>query len=328
VLAIACGDDGGGDATATSGGSTEPGESSHSTSLESGSTSDDAGSTTADSTSETGEPLPECPEFAAGEMVGTVMQADLVEASGLVASRMYEDVLWTHNDSGGDARVFAITTAGAPLATFEIEGAPTFDWEDLAIGPGPAQVTDWLYIGDIGDNAEVRTSIDVYRIAEPDPGLGDATITDVATLTLAYPDGPHNAETLLSDPRSGDLYVVTKTESGSSGVFRAAFPHDEGATIELEAVATIALPSGARGSTLATGGDISAAGDLVAIRTYANAWAWRRGSDATIAEAFETEPCPLPTVSEPQGETLAFGAAGYYTISEGAARPIWFFAGP
>jgi hypothetical protein len=95
----------------------------------------------------------------------------------------------------------------------------------------------------------------------------------------------------------------------------------------LENVAQIDLGGAALpGSPLATGGDISADGSLVAIRTYAGAYGWRRTPSATIAEAFATDPCPLPTVAEPQGEALAISPTGFFTISEGGTPPIWFFA--
>lgn len=295
-------------------------------------TSDTSSGTTASvddgssSTDDGDEPLPACPTFAAGTMTGTVMSPAIVEASGIAVSRTHEDVLWVHNDSGDGARAFAIATDGTTLAEIAIDGALAFDWEDMALGPGPED-GDFLYFGDIGDNSELRGNITVYRVPEPDPASGDGTITDVTALVMEYPDGSHNAETLLSDPLTGDLFIVTKTESGTSIVFRAAFPHDEAATIELENVAQIELGGATLpGSPLATGGDISADGSLVAIRTYGGAYGWRRTASATIGEAFATDPCSLPTEARPQGEALAISPTGFFTISEGATPPIWFFA--
>ncbi len=46
--------------------------------------------------------------------------------------------------------------------------------------------------------------------------------TGVDTLTLRYPDGPHDSEALMVDPRSGDLYVVVKhLAGGPAAVYRA-----------------------------------------------------------------------------------------------------------
>jgi hypothetical protein len=256
-----------------------------------------------------------------------VADPQIVEASGLAVSRMHDGVLWVHNDSGDGARVFAIDREGVTLAEIDFPGTLALDWEDMAIGPGPEPGVDYLYFGDIGDNGEIRATISVYRVAEPDPADGDATIDDVTAIVLDYPDGSHNAETLLVDPETADILVVTKERSGESGVFRAAAPRGGGETIDLEQIGTLGFGSALLpGNTLTTGGDIAADGSLIAIRTYNSAFAWRRVAGASLADAFATEPCPLPLEREEQGETLALAVDGMLTISEGVSQPVWFFA--
>ena len=90
--------------------------------------------------------------FAPGISTGTVQNSSINEASGIAASRANANVLWTHNDSGDSARVFAMTSAGTNLGTYSISGASAADWEDIAIGPGPLAGQQYLYIADIGDN--------------------------------------------------------------------------------------------------------------------------------------------------------------------------------
>ena len=109
----------------------------------------------------------DCPPFAPGRQVGTVAHAAIDEASGVVASRKNPGVLWVHNDSGGSARAFAMNTLGTHLGIYNILGAGAWDWEDMAAGPGPVAGQSYLFLGDIGDNAAVRSSIVVYRVAEP-----------------------------------------------------------------------------------------------------------------------------------------------------------------
>lgn len=295
-------------------------------------TTDDTGLDGGSSGGDTGLPLPECPSFDAGANLGMVADAEIVETSGLAASRAHADVLWLHNDSGDGARAFAIGTDGALLGQISIGGALALDWEDMTLGPGPDAGVDYLYFGDIGDNLMFRPFITAYRVAEPDPRRLGAQVVATA-VNLHFPDGSHDAEALMSDPRTGDLYVVSKVESGQSGVYRAAFPQSVGMTNELELVASLAIGGEVGvdplpGSPLVTGGDIAADGSLVVLRTYSSVFGWRRGPDMTIGEAFATEPCPLPAMDEPGGEAIAVGAAGYYTISEGAMVPVWFFAGP
>ncbi len=251
----------------------------------------------------------------------------LDEASGLVVSRAQPGVLWAHNDSGDSARLFALRENGSVVGTVSLPGVDAVDWEDLALGPGPRAGVDYLYVADFGDNAEARRSVAILRVVEPTlDGDSIEPITEVEELRFTYADGPHNAETLLSDPRSGDLYVVTKESRGPSSVFRYPSPQRADAMPTLESVASISFgvrPLG--GVVLSTAGDVAADGSWVAVRTYTHAFAWRRAEGTALHEAFETEPCSLPLQLRLQGETFALSpqADAYFTVSEGAGSMMW-----
>src|SRR5438105_1945139 len=77
------------------------------------------------------------PAFAAGVSQGTISFSELTEASGVVASRNNSNVLWTHNDKGDSARIFAIDTQGRKLGVYTLLGATNVDYEDIGLGPGP-----------------------------------------------------------------------------------------------------------------------------------------------------------------------------------------------
>ena len=278
--------------------------------------------------------LPSCPVFSEPVERGRVYTADLDEISGMVVSRRNARVIWVHNDSGDSARVFALRDDGAHLGSFALEGARAIDWEDMTIGPGREPETDGLYLADIGDNDLERPNVVVYRVTEPavDPSMGgyDTTLTDVETFPLVYPepqpDTARNAETLMLEPQSGDLFIVTKELSGAR-VYRARAPLSiSGNTLELVTVLGFGQPPlGAE--PLVTGGDVSASSE-VALRTLSSAYLWRAGAAPGISLALQSEPCPLPLAVEIQGETLAFApdASGYYTISEGAGASLYFYA--
>jgi hypothetical protein len=142
--------------------------------------------------------------------VGTNNNSALHEVSGLVDSRAHPNTLWVHNDSGNPASLYAISTGGVLLGTFPIAGTTNRDWEDIAVGPKP-DGGNYLYLGDIGDNTGVRSAITVHRIVEPLSTEG-ATIPlgSYASVNLKYPGGPRDAEALLADPISGELFVITK----------------------------------------------------------------------------------------------------------------------
>lgn len=273
-----------------------------------------------------------CPDFLAGQPVGTVASAEVDEASGLAASRMNDDVLWAHNDSGDPARVFAMNTAGAHLGVYNLVGAGATDWEDIAVAPDPVSGDFHLYLGDIGDNDALRSTIDVYRVAEPavtatqDPVTVD--LTGVETYTLEYPDGARDAETLLVDPASGDLYVISKRDAVPR-LYRAGYPQSTTGTITMSFEG---LVSWGVSSALdwPTAGDISPGGDEILMRSYVAAGLWPWSPGASLAEALSASSCAAPVIgplTEPQGEAIAFDAAGgYFTVSEGTSQPIYHFA--
>lgn len=293
------------------------------------------------------------PSFTLGDFCGAAKQADvnvasseIVEASGIAASRLDDDVLWVHNDSGDTARFFAIDRTGFHHARYALPGAEAIDWEDMAIGPGPDGDRSYLYLADIGDNAAQRPEVTVYRVPEPAVALQSDTPTDnqipqFDKFTLRYPDHPHDAETFMVDPENGDFIIISKEISGEpSTVFRAPAP-ESAAPVTLEQAGQIdfkslptsfvpgpdASPLVANLGFLPTGGDISSDGGLIIVRTYGTIWIWERPDDSSVAAAFDSAPVELPSEIEPQGEAIAFDAngGGYVTVSEGSNPPLHHF---
>jgi hypothetical protein len=59
----------------------------------------------------------------------------LIESSGVTPSTRRPGVLWTHNDSGDEPRLYATDSAGDDLGSILVVGARNVDWEDLGGGP-------------------------------------------------------------------------------------------------------------------------------------------------------------------------------------------------
>lgn len=271
----------------------------------------------------------DCPTPGATQTWGTIASEDIIEASGLAQSMLEDGVYWTHNDSGDEPRLFAIGADGADLGTFSVD-TDNADWEDIALGWDATLGAPAIYVGDFGDNGEDRDHVAVLVVPEPSVDLTnpvDEDVPEFSTLTLLYPDGAHNAETLMVDPVTGDLYVVTKATDGASMVFRKPAPHVDGTETELELVANLQFGADPLpGSARATGGAFSALGDRIAIRTYDHAFLWRRDQSFSVAHAFADTPCDLAAPTEAQGEAITFtrDGAGYLTLSEGSAEPLYF----
>ncbi len=252
-----------------------------------------------------------CDPYESAGVAGTIASPDLVEASGMAASRTQPGVLWAHNDSRDGARVYAVGPDGADLGGFDIAGALAFDWEDMAAGPGSDPTQSMLYFGDIGDNFSIRSGrITVYRVPEPDPGAIDGSIAGAVPLEYQYPDGIYNAEALFV--ADGSVFIVTK-DPDEARVYRGDAAGD-GSTVQTLELVTV-LPLGAEVS----GADMSWDGSTIAFRGYKTVWMWHRPPGIHVVDALATEPCTAPSPDEVQGESIAFLADGSYkTVSEGS----------
>jgi hypothetical protein len=270
-----------------------------------------------------------CPSAGAPRQVGKLTNSELTEASGLVEGRLNSGLFYTHNDSGGAARVYAINEAAELVATVNYSGARAQDWEDIAIGPGPDPSTSYIYVGDVGDNAQSRSEVRVLRSAEPrlDPSArGQSVSVTYDTIRLRYPDGAHNCESLFVDPSTGDLYLLTKESSGASGLYVGTAPLSTSSVNTLTRTAGFAFGTAPlSGSRLATAADMSSNGTAALVRTYTHAFLWMRPAGASVSATFSAAPCSVPVASEPQGEAIAFAVDGsrVYTLSEGAGAALY-----
>ncbi|WP_028059040.1 hypothetical protein [Candidatus Solirubrobacter pratensis] len=229
-------------------------------------------------------------------VVAHVAAPGLTEASGLVLAR---GSLWTHDDSGGPATLFELSTRGKLLREVPVPGAVNVDWEDIAARGGT------LYVADIGDNAATREEIAVYRIP-PAP----------ERIALRYPDGPHDAEALLVD--GSRLVILTKSLSGESHVYTARGPGT------LRRAGTLSLGLG----EAVTGAD--ARGRTIVVRTYDRVYVWMRRAGESIARALRRKPCTagVSLLREGQGESIALAAGGrsFYTLPEGSSPVLREYA--
>jgi hypothetical protein len=227
----------------------------------------------------------------------------LDEVSGMAVTPAGPAVV---NDSGNATVVYTLAP-DCSVASVRSVGVSGRDVEDLA---RTADGTLWL--ADIGDNDRRRTSIALIRL----PVRGPASVR-----RLTYPDGPHDAETLLL-PGDGRPVIITKDLGGRSGIYTTDVPPTEAATTPLRHVgqfvvplsATEGGPVGPFGRGLVTGGALSTDGGVAAVRTYTDAWLYRVDGDAASADAvvaaLRTTPVDVPLAGEPQGEAVAFTADG------------------
>ncbi|MDT3402427.1 hypothetical protein [Mucilaginibacter terrae] len=258
------------------------------------------------------------------------------ETSGIAASSVYPNIFYIHNDSGDSGRFFAIKPDGTLKGIFNYvkKGTPGYgvrDCEDIAVGPGPDSIQSYVYIADIGDNGETYPFINIYRIPEPKllPANGDSTVhTFRHTLNLKYPDGPHDAETLMIDPIEKLFYIVTKRHK-SVGVYTAPLIFHNNDTVTLTKRAEIHF-RGFQPFKWIVSGDISKDGKQVVLKSYSRIYYWKRNGNEPIWETLQRKPQQPAYEQERLGEAIGFTSDGrsYYTVSEGTKQPIFHYPVP
>lgn len=255
------------------------------------------------------------------EQVGTVPD-ELHESSGVAVSRTQPGVLWSHNDSGDGPFVYAIDLSGRLLARIRLAGVDARDWEDMAAGPCPPSLRrapagspmSCLYIGDIGDNREVRDVLTVHTIVEPLIGSlrADPPSVEAHSFSFRYPDGSHDSEALAVLP-NGDVVVLSKGRSGRIGAYglsgaNIADAIASGEVLTAEHHGDLSIDADPGVARYVTGAAISPDGVTMAVRTYNEVFffeALPAGDLAGLRWHNLQRSCFL-NYAEPQGEAIDY----------------------
>ena len=237
------------------------------------------------------------PTVAAAEdtIAFTVDDARVTESSGLAVDPA-GNIYWTVNDSGDRGVAYGIGLDGTVQGTLNFRAQPD-DVEAVAV------YEDRLYIADIGDNSGERDFIRVYFFTNP--RANGLTVTYHA-YDFSYPDGQHNAETLLVD-ESGRLFIVTKGRKAA--IYEAPAKPERDGVNELEKVGS--APSNVTDGTFLPGGD------RIALLTYNSV----EVIDATSYDVIESLPIP----DQPQAEslTLSLDQKSLLVGSEGKKSKVY-----
>jgi len=228
----------------------------------------------------------------------------VTEASGVAVSRRTPGILWSHGDSYvGEPVLFAFDARGAVKGKVRLAGVKVSDWEDIAVAPcGSASC---LFIGDIGDNQNARKSITIHRIPEPAPT--DAVASRGEVFTATFPDGSHDAEAFFVSA-SGEMFVVTKGETGPVALYRFGGSPKAGASTQLQKVGVLQKGAVNRNQWV-TGASASPDGKWVAMRTHGSVYFYdaNRLMKGDLKSPLRFDATAL---KEPQGEGVALGPDG------------------
>lgn len=248
------------------------------------------------------------PADSAGPCVvvnGPTLLPEIPESSGLAVGRRHPGVLWSHNDSGSAAVLFALDTSGTTIGRVRVP-IRTRDWEDISAARCGSN--DCLYIADIGDNRSVRRQVQIYRVVEPAPGDSDTAAPEVFSAT--YADGPHNAEAMFVIGAA--LFIVTRDRV--AGVYRSTI--SGGRELTFQRIGQLGLEA-------VTDAEASRDEKSVVVRTSHEAVLYRT-DDLIVGRNIPYLRIPIDGLREPQGEGVALDGSMLYLSSEG--RP-WNRAG-
>ena len=234
------------------------------------------------------------------------------EASGIADSYTNSGYLWVELDSGNPPVLRLLKHDGSAGKTVILIGATNRDWEDLVLSSGPEDGKKYIYVGEIGDNNLQYPQYSIYRLIEP--AVNKDSISDFDRIDFVYPDGPHDAEAMVIDSGSKDIYIITKRDQVSK-IYKLSYPQSVHSTMTAEFV--MDLPY--RGVVSAA---YSAQHEIL-VKTYSNVYYYKGKVGESVKEILTHSSQSLPYQVEAQGEAICFAnnGSGFYTLSEKSFMP-------
>lgn len=260
------------------------------------------------------------------EILFNIQDKRLDEISGMACSTRLPGVLWVHNDSGDDPRLFAVGPDGQTKGILEITNARARDWEDMTRFDLDGE--SWLLIADVGDNDAVRHDTTLYLLPEPDPREFEnqpvLRVQATSVLRYHYENGPRDCEGVAVDVPNRQILLISKrTEPPVLYTLPLDLARDDD---DAPLTATRSIPlTGIQPPTAAeraipgrlgkhrswvTAFDISADNRTAAVLTYGNVYLYHRDNDATWVDTLAGTPERIPFSGLPQAESLCFDEGG------------------
>lgn len=270
------------------------------------------------------------------EQTGWLASNKLNEASGLQASYSRDGDFFVHNDEGKPV-IYAVDKTGADLGLVTIVPAKNKDWEDITSVP----VDDgrWIVAGDIGDNWSKRKSIKLYFIEEPQTGKNDRYAGRQELkhwLSLTYPDGPRDCESMSYDPVGNQILLLSKRDKPPRlyAVDLETALTQEAAELKFLGTTSALRPPtprdylhwGGRTDWISqpTGFDISADGNEAVVITYRSLYRYYREQGEDWLSAMQRKPEEMVGPPAVQNEAIAYSIDGkaIYVTTEKRPAPM------
>lgn len=138
----------------------------------------------------------------------------LKEVSGIVYSQK-DNLFWTLEDSGNANKIYGLNIENGVIEkTITVENTPNVDWEEIT-----KDLEGNLYIGDFGNNKNVRKDLCIYKISKK--LLNQTNVIPAYKISFSYPeqkDFPPKKTALFFDVEGffeykNNFYLFTKNRS-------------------------------------------------------------------------------------------------------------------
>ncbi|MFC5269635.1 hypothetical protein [Adhaeribacter terreus] len=224
------------------------------------------------------------------------------EISGIADSKSNPGFLWAHEDSGNPTQLHLIGHDGNLSKKVYLKGIKNRDWEDMALSGNQ------LYIADTGDNNKKQTSYTIYQFTEPSPTTD--TVHTIQQIRFRYPDGSHDAEALLVDPKTNDILIITKQDDPSR-IYKISAPFKYTTIDTAQLVGQITF-------TGVVSAALSPDGTEAILKTYSGLNYYKQQAGEPLESFLQQQPVDIPYKVEPQGEAVTFAGnnSGFFTLSE------------
>jgi hypothetical protein len=198
-----------------------------------------------------------------------------------------------------------------------VTGATNRDWTDMSIAAGPNSGTNYFYLANIGDSNAVNEDCYIYRFPEPNAPLDSAHELSGATapvdrISFIYPNGPRDAETILVDPQSNDIYIFDKYNLAN--VYYLPYPQSTDTVITAqEIIASMPFDAAIRS------GWISPDRSEIIVKSYTAIYRFTINPGQSILSALTMNiPVTLNITGEYQGEAMCYMPDGneFWTTSK------------
>jgi hypothetical protein len=269
--------------------------------------------------------------FAAPELAGLLTDNRLVEFSGIAPS-VTNRRLWAINDGGQAAILWQINERGKIQGEMLMSGVTNIDFEDIT--SFTLDKKNYVAVGDIGDNAAVMPSHNIhvmYDVLSP-------TQAPVWTVRYRYPDGPHDAESLMANAAEGVFYIVNKRVSPPI-LYRVPMRPKDDVEVTAERIGALeGIPvadsdvddesNRVRFASQPTGAVLGCDGNELLLLTYASVYRYRKSAKQSWAEALKgqtPQALPLPPMVQAEAITLSKDCRMLYVGGEKIPGALWRF---